>query len=174
MTKDNHLLGRFDLTGIPPAKRGIPQIEVTFEIDVNGILKVSAEDKGTGKKNNITIEESGERLSKEEIDRMVNDAERYAEEDKMIKERIDAKNELESAVYSLRNQIDDTEKLGTKLSDEDKDSLKKLIKEKSDWLDNNSEASTDDIKEQKREFDEIVQPIMSKLYQNGESSHNEL
>ena len=170
MTKDNHLLGTFDLTGIPPAKRGIPQVEVTFEIDVNGILKVTAEDKGTGKKNNIVIEDSGDRLSKDEIERMINDAERYAEEDSRIKERVNAKNDLESAVYSLRNQIDDTEKLGSKLSDEDKEKLKDLIQEKSDWLDNHSEANTDEIKEQKEEFDKIVQPIMSKLYQNTESS----
>ena len=174
MTKDNHLLGTFDLSGIPPAPRGIPQIEVTFEIDVNGILKVTAEDKGTGQKNNITIEDSGDRLTKEEIERMIKDAERYAEEDEKVKERVNSKNELESAVYSLRNQIEDSEKLGNKLSDEDRETLKKLITEKSDWLDNNSEADVDAIKEQKREFDETVQPIISKLYQNSESSHGEL
>lgn len=174
MTKHNHLLGTFDLTGIPPAKRGIPQIEVTFEIDVNGILKVAAEDKGTGKKNNITIEDSGDRLSKEEIERMINDAEQYAEEDSRIKKRVNAKNDLESAVYSLRNQIEDTEKLGSKLSNEDKEKLKDLIQEKSDWLDNNSEANIDEINEQKQDFDKIVQPIMSKLYQNSQSSsHSE-
>ena len=173
MTKHNHLLGTFDLSGIPPAKRGIPQIEVTFEIDVNGILKVAAEDKGTGMKNNITINDSGDRLSKEEIERMINDAEQYAEEDSRVKERVNAKNELESAVYSLRNQIDDTEKLGSKLSDDDKETLKSLIQKKSDWLDNNSEADIEEIKEQKEDFDKTVQPIISKLYKDRQSSHSE-
>ncbi|CAF4570116.1 unnamed protein product, partial [Rotaria magnacalcarata] len=96
MTKDNHVLGRFDLTGIPPAPRGVPQIEVTFEIDVNGILKVTAEDKGTGNKNNIVINSNTNRLSPEEIDRMIKDSEKFADEDRKVKDRVDAKNELES------------------------------------------------------------------------------
>ncbi|CAF5183785.1 unnamed protein product [Rotaria magnacalcarata] len=96
MTKDNHVLGKFDLTGIPPAPRGVPQIEVTFEIDVNGILKVTAEDKGTGNKNNIVINSNTNRLSPEDIDRMIKDSEKFADEDKKVKERVDAKNELES------------------------------------------------------------------------------
>ena len=98
MTKDNHLLGKFDLTGVPPAPRGVPQIEVTFEIDVNGILKVSAEDKGTGNKNNIVINNNQNRLSPEEIERMIKDAEKFADEDKKVKERVEAKNELEVRV----------------------------------------------------------------------------
>jgi len=106
MTKDNHLLGKFDLTGIPPAPRGVPQIEVTFEIDVNGILRVSAEDKGTGNKNNIVINNDQNRLSPEDIDRMINDAEKFAEEDKRVKERVEARNELEGYAYSLKNQVD--------------------------------------------------------------------
>jgi len=105
MTKDNHLLGKFDLTGIPPAPRGVPQIEVTFEIDVNGILRVSAEDKGTGNKNNIVINNDQNRLSPEDIDRMINDAEKFAEEDKKVKERVEARNELEGYAYSLKNQV---------------------------------------------------------------------
>jgi heat shock protein 5 len=96
MTKDNHVLGKFDLTGIPPAPRGVPQIEVTFEIDVNGILKVTAEDKGTGNKNNIVINSNTNRLSPEDIDRMIKDSEQFADEDKKVKDRVDAKNELES------------------------------------------------------------------------------
>jgi heat shock protein 5 len=96
MTKDNHVLGKFDLTGIPPSPRGVPQIEVTFEIDVNGILKVTAEDKGTGNKNNIVINSNTNRLSPEDIDRMIKDSEKFADEDKKVKERVDAKNELES------------------------------------------------------------------------------
>ncbi|XP_034507661.1 endoplasmic reticulum chaperone BiP, partial [Ailuropoda melanoleuca] len=110
LTKDNHLLGTFDLTGIPPAPRGVPQIEVTFEIDVNGILRVTAEDKGTGNKNKITITNDQNRLTPDEIERMVNDAEKFAEEDKKLKERIDTRNELESYAYSLKNQIGDKEK----------------------------------------------------------------
>jgi endoplasmic reticulum chaperone BiP len=105
MTKDNHQLGKFDLTGIPPAPRGVPQIEVTFEIDVNGILHVTAEDKGTGNKNKITITNDHNRLSPEDIERMINDAEKFAEEDKRVKEGVEARNELESYAYSLKNQV---------------------------------------------------------------------
>merc|ERR1711988_418420 len=112
MTKDNHLLGKFDLTGIPPAPRGVPQIEVTFEIDANGILRVSAEDKGTGSKEKITITNDQNRLSPEDIERMVKDAETFADEDSKMKEKVDAKNEFESYAYSLKNQIGDKEKLG--------------------------------------------------------------
>merc|ERR1712244_195734 len=114
MTKDNHLLGKFDLTGIPPAARGVPQLEVTFEIDVNGILRVSAEDKGTNKENKITITNDQNRLSPEEIQKMVDDAEKFAEEDKVVKETTEAKNGLESYAYSLKRQIDDKEQLGGK------------------------------------------------------------
>merc|ERR1712157_602588 len=105
MTKDNHVLGKFDLTGIPAAPRGVPQIEVTFEIDVNGILRVSAEDKGSNNKESITIKNDANRLSPEDIEKMVKDAETFAEQDKEAKERIDAKNELESLAYSTKNQV---------------------------------------------------------------------
>merc|ERR1719309_1941728 len=125
MTKDNHLLGKFALNNIPPAPRGTPQIEVTFEIDVNGILRVSAEDKGTGNKEKITINNDDKRLSQEEIDRMVQDAEKFASEDQKLKERVDARNELEGYAYSLKNQVADKEKLGAKLSDDDKAALNK-------------------------------------------------
>merc|ERR550525_1569777 len=116
MTKDNHLLGKFDITGIPPAPRGVPQIEVTFEIDANGIMVVSAEDKGTGNKEKITITNDNNRLSPEDIERMINDAEKFAEEDAALKGKVEARNELESYAYSLKNQIGDKEKLGGKLS----------------------------------------------------------
>merc|ERR1712235_191624 len=123
MTKDNHLLGKFDLTGIPPAARGVPQLEVTFEIDVNGILRVSAEDKGTGNKEKIEIKNDANRLTPEEVERMIKDAEDFAEEDKKVAERAVAKNELEQYVYSLKNQVNDTAegKLGAKLDDEEKE-----------------------------------------------------
>jgi len=166
MTKDNHLLGKFDLTGIPPAPRGVPQIEVTFEIDVNGILKVSAEDKGTGNKNNIVINNNQNRLSPEEIERMIKDAEKFADEDKKVKEKVEAKNELESYVYSMKNQLNDKEKLGGKLSEDEKDTISKAIEEKIKWLESNSNADVDDFKQQKKELEEIVNPIMTKFYQN--------
>merc|ERR1712048_724332 len=111
MTKDNHNLGKFDLTGIPPAPRGVPQIEVTFEVDVNGILKVTAEDKGTGSKNQIVIKNDNNRLSPEDIERMIKEAEERKEEDEAAKARVDAKNELEGLAYSMKNQVNDKEKL---------------------------------------------------------------
>uniref|UniRef100_A0A3Q3EE54 Endoplasmic reticulum chaperone BIP n=1 Tax=Labrus bergylta TaxID=56723 RepID=A0A3Q3EE54_9LABR len=164
LTKDNHLLGTFDLTGIPPAPRGVPQIEVTFEIDVNGILRVTAEDKGTGNKNKITITNDQNRLTPEDIERMVNDAERFADDDKKLKERIDARNELESYAYSLKNQIGDKEKLGGKLSDEDKEIIEKAVEEKIEWMESHQEAELEDFQAKKKELEEVVQPIISKLY----------
>merc|ERR1719234_1408300 len=143
MTKDNHLLGKFDLNGIPPAPRGVPQIEVTFEIDVNGILRVSAEDKGTGKKEKITITNDQNRLSPEDIERMVKDAETFADEDNKMKEKVDAKNEFESYAYSLKNQIKDKDKLGGKLSEEDKTTLEKAVDEAIAWLEGNAGADTE-------------------------------
>merc|ERR1719452_337493 len=110
MTKDNHMLGKFDITGIPPAPRGVPQIEVTFEIDANGIMIVSAEDKGTGNKEKITITNDNNRLSPEDIEKMINDAEKFAEEDAELKSKVEARNELESYAYSLKNQLSDKEK----------------------------------------------------------------
>lgn len=129
MTKDNVLLGKFELTGLPPAPRGVPQIEVTFEIDANGIVNVAAEDKGTGKSEKITITADKGRLSEDEIERMVREAEEFAESDKAAKETIDARNNLEGYAYNLRNQINDEEKLGGKISDEDKETLEEKIKE---------------------------------------------
>merc|ERR1719242_2616340 len=167
MTKDNHNLGKFDLTGIPPAPRGVPQIEVTFEIDVNGILKVSAEDKGTGTKNHIVIQNDQNRLSPEDIERMINDAEKFADEDKKIKERVDAKNELESYAYSLKNQINDKEKLGAKLGDEDKEKITEAVDDAIKWLESNQEADAEAFKEKKTEVEGIVQPIMTKLYESS-------
>merc|ERR1711934_1305678 len=167
MTKDNHVLGKFDLTGIPAAPRGVPQIEVTFEIDVNGILKVTAEDKGTGSKNQIVIQNDQNRLSPEDIERMINDAEKFADEDKKIKERVDAKNEIESYAYSLKNQINDKEKLGAKLGDEDKEKITEAVDETIKWLEANAEADAEAFKEKKTELEGIVQPIMTKLYESS-------
>jgi len=167
MTKDNHLLGKFDLEGIPPAPRGVPQIEVTFEIDVNGVLHVEAEDKGGGSKNEITITNDQNRLTPEDIERMVAEAERFAEEDKLMKERIDAKNGLEGYLYSLKNQIGDEEKLGGKLSDDDKESISAAVEEGIDWLDDHEDAETEEIKEKQEEIEAIVKPIISALYEDA-------
>lgn len=168
MTKDNHQLGKFDLNNIPPAPRGVPQIEVTFEIDVNGILHVSAEDKGTGNKNKITITNDQNRLSPEDIERMINDAEKFADEDKKIKEQVEARNEFEGYAYSLKNQLSDKEKLGGKLSEDDKETVEKAVEEKIQWLDSNKDATAEEYQEQKKELEGIVQPIVSKLYQGAE------
>ena len=123
MTKDNNQLGKFELTGIPPAPRGVPQIEVSFELDANGILKVTAGDKGTGKSESITITNDKGRLTQEEIDRMVQEAEKYADEDKATKERIEARNGLENYAFSLKNQVNDDEGLGGKIDEDDKETV---------------------------------------------------
>jgi len=167
MTKDNHLLGKFDLTGLPPAPRGVPQIEVTFEIDVNGILRVSAEDKGSGSKNAITITNDQNRLTPEDIERMVNDAEKFADEDKKVKERVDARHDLEGYLYGLKNQVGDKEKLGGKLSEDEKTKITEIVEEKIKWLESHQEAETEEFKTQKKEVEEIVHPIVSKLYEGA-------
>ncbi|GMR31812.1 hypothetical protein PMAYCL1PPCAC_02007 [Pristionchus mayeri] len=167
MTKDNHQLGKFDLTGVPPAPRGVPQIEVTFEIDVNGILHVTAEDKGTGNKNKITITNDQNRLSPEDIERMLNDAEKFADADKKVKETVEARNELESYAYSLKNQIGDKEKLGGKLDEDDKKTIEEAVDAAIAWLDSNKDASVEDLQEQKKDLEGKVQPIVSKLYKDG-------
>merc|ERR1711922_34470 len=165
MTKDNHQLGKFDLTNVPPAPRGVPQIEVTFEIDANGILQVSAEDKGTNNKEKITITNDQNRLTPEDIERMINDAEKFADEDAKLKGRVEARNELESYAYSLKNQLSDKEKLGGKLSDEEKEKIEEIVNEKIAWLEENAEAEAEDLKAQKKEMEDIIQPIIAKLYQ---------
>eukprot|EP01102_Stenamoeba_stenopodia_P000768 TRINITY_DN1071_c0_g1_i1.p1 TRINITY_DN1071_c0_g1~~TRINITY_DN1071_c0_g1_i1.p1 ORF type:complete len:657 (+),score=245.77 TRINITY_DN1071_c0_g1_i1:166-2136(+) len=164
MTKDNHLLGKFELSGIPPAPRGVPQIEVTFEVDVNGILSVTAEDKGTNKKEQITITNDKSRLSQEDIDRMVKEAEEAAEEDKLAKERVEARNSLENYAYSIRNVINDDEK-GGKLSAEDKASLEAAVKEVTDFIDMNPAAEKDEYDEKYKELENVAKPIFTKLYQ---------
>ncbi|XP_033228576.1 endoplasmic reticulum chaperone BiP isoform X1 [Belonocnema kinseyi] len=167
MTKDNHLLGKFDLTGIPPAQRGIPQIEVTFEIDANGILQVSAEDKGTGNREKIVITNDQNRLTPDDIERMIKEAEKFSEEDKKLKERVEARNDLESYAYSLKNQLADKDKLGAKLSDSDKTKLEEVIDEKIKWLEENQDTDPEEYKKQKKELSDIAQPIIAKLYQGA-------
>lgn len=171
MTKDNHLLGKFELSGIPPAARGTPQIEVTFDIDVNGILNVKAEDKATQKKESITITSEKGRLSKEEIERMVKEAEESAEEDKKIKERIEAKNSLENYVYSIRNTINDESKgVKDKISAEDRETIEASVKDVTTWIEEHPDASKEDFDEKYKEVEKVAQPIISKLYQGQAGS----
>ena len=165
LTKDNHNLGKFDLTGIPPAAKGVPQIEVTFEIDENSILTVSANDKGTGKKETITITNDKGRLSKEEIDQMIKDSEKYAEEDKAIKAKIDAKNQFENYIYQMKASIEDKDKLAEKLSDEDKSTIKDALTDAGDWLNANSDAEKDDFEEKLKELQGTCDPIIKKVYE---------
>ncbi|TEB31233.1 heat shock protein 70 [Coprinellus micaceus] len=165
-TKDNNLLGKFELSGIPPAPRGVPQIEVTFDIDANGILNVSAHDKTTGKSNRITITNDKGRLSKEEIDRMVSEAEKYKAEDEAAAARIQSKNGLESYAYNLRNSIQD-DKLADKFEAGDKDKLQSAVDEAISWLDNSQEASKDEYESKQKELEAIANPIMQRLYGAG-------
>lgn len=170
-TKDNNMLGNFELTGIPPAPRGVPKIEVTFDIDANGILNVSASDKTTGKSNKITITNDKGRLTKEDIERMVAEAEKFKEEDAKVAERIAAKNGLESYVYNLKNSIEEPT-MAEKLSSDDKASLDDMIKTTISWLDNNQEASTSEYTDKQKEVEEVSRPIMMKLYSAGNSGSN--
>jgi len=170
MTEHNILLGKFELTGIPPSPRGVPQVEVTFEIDANGILNVAALDKTSGNVESITITADKGRPSQEEIDEMLRAAEEFAEEDARMAETVQAKNSLESAAYNLKNQLEDEEKLGAKLSDEDKETLFEAANDVIDWLDDNVDADRDDYKEKQQEFDDIVQPILKDFYQENPSA----
>merc|ERR1711998_704585 len=166
MTKDNHILGKFELTGIPPAPRGVPQIEVTFEIDANGILQVSAEDKGTGKSEKITITADKGRLSAEDIERMVREAEEFADEDKKVQGRINARNGLESYLYNLKNTLEDDEKgVSDKIEASEKNELISLIDESLDWLEENPEAEADEYSDKQKEVEQVANPIMRKVYQ---------
>ncbi len=200
MTKDNHLLGKFELNGIPPAPRGVPQIEVTFEIDANGefslslahtqlhtadplfpsfpassrppasagILQVSAEDKGTGKAEKITITAEKGRLSAEEIERMVKEAEEFADDDKKMKDKVDARNGLEGYCYNLKNQLEDEEKgIAGKLSDEDKESLTTAVNDALEWLESNQDADPEEFKAKLKEVEAVANPIMSTVYQGS-------
>merc|ERR1712105_107175 len=163
MTKDNHNLGKFDLTGIPPAPRGVPQIEVTFDIDANGILNVSAADKTTGKQNKITITNDKGRLSKEEIERMVNDAEKFKAEDEKQKDRISSKNGLESYCFNMKTTIED-EKMKDKISDDDRKAITEKCDEAIKWLDANQLAEVEEFQEKQKEVEAVCNPIITKLY----------
>ena len=162
-TRDCNLLGTFDLTGIPPAPRGVPQIEVTYDINSNGILNVTAVEKSSGKENKITITNDSSRLSKEDIEKMVADGEKYKEEDQKQLERIEAKNKLENYIYSLKNTMSD-EKVKDKFDPLDKETLEKKCDETLNWLDNNSDSDKENYDEKMKELEAVANPIMQKFY----------
>ncbi|KAF5895124.1 heat shock cognate 71 kDa protein [Clarias magur] len=166
MTRDNNLLGKFELTGIPPAPRGVPQIEVTFDIDANGIMNVSAVDKSTGKENKITITNDKGRLSKEDIERMVQEAEKYKAEDDVQRDKVSAKNGLESYAFNMKSTVED-EKLKDKISDEDKQKILDKCNEVISWLDKNQTAEKEEYEHQHKELEKVCNPIITKLYQSA-------
>merc|ERR1712188_879 len=166
-TKDNNLLGKFELGGIPPAPRGTPQVEVTFDIDANGVLNVTAEDKSaSGKKANITITNDKGRLSKDDIERMVREAEQFADEDAQAKERIDAKNGLESYAYNMKNQIND-EKFKDALAEDDKKAVEDKVNEVMTWLDTAEHAEKEEFESMQKELEAVCNPIIQKMYQDA-------
>ncbi|KAF7493916.1 Heat shock 70 kDa protein [Sarcoptes scabiei] len=171
MTRDNNLLGRFDLNGIPPAPRGVPQIEVTFDIDANGILHVSAQDKSTGRRNKITITNDKGRLSKSEIEKMIQDAQRFKDEDEQQLDRIKEKNKLESYVYQVKNTIEDGT-MRQKISSQDREKIMDKINSTISWMDANQLASKEEFQYRFKELESVCRPIMTKLYQSNGSYQN--
>merc|ERR1712087_371709 len=170
MTKDNHQLGKFELGGIPPAPRGQPQIEVTFEIDSNGILNVGAEDKGTGKSEKITITNDKGRLTEEQIEKMIKEAEQFADEDKKAKERVDAKNAFDGYIHSMRSAAEgsgENKGLSEKLDEDEKEKIMDALKDGQSWLDSNPEADAEEVKDKHKEVEGICAPIVSKYYGAG-------
>jgi L1 cell adhesion molecule like protein len=163
MTKDNHLLGKFNLEGIPPAPRGVPQIEVTFDIDANGIMNVSAVDKGTGKSNKITITNDKGRLSKEEIERMVQEADKFKGEDDKMRKKIEAKNSFENYCFQMKNTLND-EKLKDKFTEDDKKVIEDTSKDGLQWLESNANAEADEIEKKQKELEAKFNPIMMRIY----------
>merc|ERR1712232_859692 len=165
LTKDNHLLGKFDLTGIPPAPRGTPQIEVTFEIDANGIVNVAAEDKARGHTEQITITNDGRSLSEEEIEKMLQEAELFAEEDQRVKERVDTRTSFDSYLHSLRGSTSsEGSNLAGKMSAEDNEQLVSALNDGQAWLDSNPDADAEEIIEKRQEVEGVCSPIISKYY----------
>jgi len=163
-TKDNNILGKFDMTGIPPAPRGVPQIEVSFDLSANGILSVNAKDKKGSASGKITIESQKGRLSEDEINKIVADAEKYKEEDERMKKKVTAKNDLENMAYQIRNSLDDP-KLSGAISEDDKKKIKEKIDETVKWVDENPAAEVDEFEEKKKELEEVWKPIMMQAYQ---------
>jgi len=162
MTRDNNLLGKFELSGIPPMPRGKPQIEVTFDLDANGILQVNALDKTTGRSQKITITNDKGRLSQDQIEKMVRDAEKYKDDDQKQKERIESKNQLENYAYTIRSSLQD-EAIAGKLGDEDKSKLNAAVDEAISWLDTHQGANKEEFEAKRKDLENKAMPIMSKL-----------
>ena len=167
MTKDNRLLGKFELSGIPPMPRAIPVIKVMFDIDANGILNVAATEESTGKSNKIVIENKSGRMTKEEIESKIREAEEFAEEDKTIQEKIEAKNALENYLYNVRNSTDN-ETFRSKLSEDKQKELNDTINETINWLEENSNLEKDDYVSKKKEVEDKVTPLIASVYQQAE------
>jgi len=166
MTKDNNILGKFELSGIPPAPRGVPQIEVTFDIDANGILNVTAIEKSTGKENKITITNDKGRLSKEEIERMVNEAEKYKVDDEKQKDRVAAKNSLESYCFNMKSTVED-DKVKDKIPEEDRKTVLDKCNDVVRWLDANQLAEKEEFEDKQKDLEKVCSPIITKMYGAG-------
>lgn len=166
MTKDNNILGKFELTGIPPAPRGVPQIEVTFDIDANGILNVTAIEKSTGKENKITITNDKGRLSKEDIERMVNEAEKYKVDDEKQKDRVSAKNSLESYCFNMKSTVED-DKVKDKIPEDDRKTVLDKCNDVIRWLDANQLAEKEEFEDKQKELEKVCNPIITKMYGAG-------
>merc|ERR1712106_1151181 len=170
MIKDNHMLGKFKLGGIPPAPRGQPQIEVSFQIDSNGILNVGAEDKVTGKSEKITISNDKGRFTEEQIEKMIKEAEQFADEDKKVKERVDAKNAFDGYLHSMRSAVEgsgENKGLSEKLDSGRRRKLMDALKDGQSWIDSNPEADAEEVKEKHKEIEGTCAPIISKYYGAG-------
>jgi endoplasmic reticulum chaperone BiP len=168
MTKSNRLLGQFELANIPPAPRGVPQIEVSFDVDANGILSISAADKGTGKTESLTITSEKGRLSEQEIERMVKEAEDFAEQDAAERDKVQAKNSLEAYLYNLKNSISDT--LAEKLAEGDKSTLVKTVDDALVWLEDHPAADKVDYDDKQKEVEQVANPILKKAYESSSSA----
>eukprot|EP00977_Amphora_coffeiformis_P011158 scaffold2667_cov237-Amphora_coffeaeformis.AAC.7 len=165
MTKSNHLLGQFELSGIPPAPRGVPQIEVSFDIDANGILSIAASDKGTGKTESLTITSEKGRLSEEEIERMVKEAEEFADQDNAEKAKVQARNELEAYLYNLKSTINDA--LSEKLDPADKENLLKTVDDALVWLEDNPAATAEEYNSKQKEVEAVANPLIKQAYERA-------
>jgi heat shock protein 1/8 len=167
MTKDNNILGKFQLEGIPPMPRGVPQIDVTFDIDANGILNVSALEKSTGKEQKITIKNDKGRLSADEIEKLVQEADRYKSEDDANRTRVEAKNSLENYCFQIRSTIDD-EKLADKAFDEDKKKISEAVNGTMTWMETNQHGEKEEFQEKQRSLEEVVTPLLQGLNKEGD------
>jgi heat shock protein 5 len=172
MVADNFLLGKFQLSGIPSAPRGVPQIEVQFQVDSDGILQVSAKDKASGNSEKVTITANNRDLTQDDIDRMIEEAEQYAKEDQEVRGRVDARNGLESYVYNLRNQLEE-DQFSSQVSPEDKRDLEDMIHDALDWMEDHPDAAKEDFLEKQEDVENVANPIIRKIYAGGNGGRYE-